>query len=271
MHRNIHIYCTAFLTAFWLMEGTATAEEPTVASPSSTETAEQPAGIDANAATPQIQNAEVPTTATKESSLKEPAVSTGKLDGGMSAPMETPLPPSVPPSRFGILEVQTSPEGAIVSLGGDSPEFEQRIGTTPLKTEVDPGNIVLVIQLEGYETATAEVDVQAGRTSSMQIKLEKKTARSKKGLRAAGHALFWPGIITAGTGIALIAADDPKMDVNTGMPGFITAGIGTAMVVAGGLILGLTFHDKTPYRMPTVSFAPPSDGKGGGVMLQKSF
>ncbi len=176
-----------------------------------------------------------------------------------------------PASKFGILELNTFPEGATVSLGGDSSEFEQRLGKTPLRTEVDPGKIVLVISLDGYETATAEIDVASGKTVSMQIKLEKATARSKKSIRAAGHALFWPGILTAGTGIALIAVDEPKKSIDTGMPGFITAGIGTAMIIAGGLILGLTFHDKAPYTMPTVSLSIPKDGGGAGVMIQKSF
>jgi hypothetical protein len=184
---------------------------------------------------------------------------------------ETEAPPASPVSELGILEVNTIPDGAVVSLGGSAPEFQQALGRTPLKIEVDPGTLTLVIELDGYETATAKVDVLTGKTALMQVKLEEKTALTKSSLRLAGHLLFWPGLLTAGTGIILIAVDDPKASINTGMPGFITAGIGVAMTAVGGIILGLTSRNKSVYTMPTVSFMGTPDGHGGGMTIQRNF
>ncbi len=171
--------------------------------------------------------------------------------------------------EISLLEVNTDPVGASVSMGGTSPEFQQTLGTTPLKTEIQPGPLTLHIELEGYQTAVAAVEAVAGQNTLVQIKLEKETVSSRDSLRIAGHLLFWPGILTAGTGAILIAVDNESR--NTGMSGFITAGIGTAMVIAGGLILGLTHRDKTPYTMPVVSFTGSSQNPGAAVSIVRSF
>ncbi len=157
-------------------------------------------------------------------------------------------------------------------MGGASPEFQQTLGNTPLELEMEPGKVNLLLELDGYESAIAEIEVTPGKTALMQVKLEEKTWKTNRGLRTAGHLLFWPGLLTAGTGIILIAVDDPKTDVNTGMPGYITAGIGTAMTVVGGIILGLTQgKHRDVYPMPEVSLAPLPDGRGGGLTVQKRF
>ena len=167
--------------------------------------------------------------------------------------------------------MNSEPEGAAVSIGNESPEFRQSLGQTPLRTEMDAGPLTLTLSLDGYETAQAEVDVQPGKTAVMQVKLEKETKYSLKRLRLVGHLMLWPGLAAAGTGIALIAVDDPKQDIDTGMPGFITAGVGTAMTIAGALILGLTYRAASVYTMPTVSLAGTPDNHGGGIMIQKTF
>ena len=187
-------------------------------------------------------------------------------------PVAAGEPPSAS-SEKGTLEVNTEPQGARVSLGGTSPEFRQTLGKTPFQIEMDPGALTLIIEKEGYVQATAEIDVTAGKNALMQVKLEKESWKTNRGLRAAGHVLFWPGLLTAGTGIILIAKDDPKHDVNTGMPGYITAGIGTAMTVIGGIILGLTQsgHRDASYTMPELSLLTPPTGKGAGLGIRKQF
>ena len=171
----------------------------------------------------------------------------------------------------GILEVNSEPQGAEVSVGDESPEFRQTLGQTPLRTEMDAGPLTLILSLDGYETAQAAVDVQPGKTAVMQVKLEKEAKYSLKRLRLVGHLMLWPGLAAAGTGIALIAVDDPAQDIDTGMPGFITAGVGTAMTIAGALILGLTYRASSVYTMPAVSLSGTSDGRGGGISIQKAF
>ena len=172
----------------------------------------------------------------------------------------------------GTLQVNTAPPGARVSLGGSSPEFRQTLGDTPLSLEIDPGRVTLLLELDGYVPATAEIEVLPGKTALMQVKLEKETLKFNRAIRAVGHTLFWPGLVTAGTGIILIAKDDPKKDVNTGMPGYITAGIGTAMTIVGGIILGLTQSShRDKYTMPEVSWSVDPSGRGGTVGVQKRF
>lgn len=184
-----------------------------------------------------------------------------------ASPQTSPSPPSK-----GLLDVSTQPQGARVSLGGSSPEFRQTLGETPFQIEMDPGAFTLVIEKDGFETDTAEIEVMSGKTARMQVKLEKQSWKTNRGLRIAGHLLFWPGLLTAGTGIILIAQDEPKQNINTGMPGYITAGIGTAMTVIGGIILGLTQSGhRDVYTMPEVSLMTAPDGTGGGVVVQKSF
>ena len=171
----------------------------------------------------------------------------------------------------GILEVNSAPEGAEVSVGNESPEFRQTLGQTPLRTEMDAGAVMLTLSLDGYETAQAAVEVLPGKTSVMQVKLEESPKYSRRRLRLVGHLLLWPGIVAAGTGIALIAVDDPSQAVNTGMAGFVTAGVGTAMTIAGALILGLTYRAASVYTMPAVSLLETPDGRGGGISIQKTF
>lgn len=70
----------------------------------------------------------------------------------------TPIATGSPATPIlGVIEVLTSPEGASISLNGDSQ------GTSPQRLTVSPGTYTVRIAAEGYEPITVEVTAEASR------------------------------------------------------------------------------------------------------------
>ena len=175
------------------------------------------------------------------------------------------------PVVHGRLDIVTEPEGARVTISVVGGDAEQAAGVSPLPLRLPANQYRVTLEKEGFETAVAEVIVEEGRVARLRVKLEPGRSGGEKGLRLAGHILFWPGLATAVTGIALLVADNPNEDINTGKAGFAVAGVGVAMTVLGGIFLGVTHRDTSVYTIPPVAVGSTPDGAGGALIFQKSF
>lgn len=79
-------------------------------------------------------------------------------------PETVPLPPSPPPpDAVGALAVTTRPGGATARIGGEL------VGTTPLRVAEHPaGQHTLVLEMEGHEARTLEVEVAEGELTALE-------------------------------------------------------------------------------------------------------
>lgn len=66
----------------------------------------------------------------------------------------------------GILNIQTEPNGASVTIDG------RELGQTPLSESIAAGEYLLEINLDGYETVKGNVEVEAARQNNLSIPLE---------------------------------------------------------------------------------------------------
>ncbi len=229
------------------------ASEGPPASPAFGKAAEAPASDDTKAGTA------VPEKSTAAAAVPEEAV----------APSRRPTVPKAPslPADQGVLEIETEPDGARVTIGYSSRSIDQGVGETPLALQLAVATYYISIEKEGFETATAEVEVVAGETRPLRVRLQPAEADRRRAVRIAGNVIFWPGLVEIGTGIGLIVAESKnREELNTGTAGIVLVGVGLAQALAGGLMLGLTYRPKGVYSMPqTVTVAPV--GRGGGAQL----
>ncbi len=86
------------------------------------------------------------------------------------APVEEesrPQPPRERAATYGVLSVSSAPSGAEVQIDG------KRAGVTPLHIqEISTGSRRISIHMDGYETASAVVDIEPGRLASVHETLE---------------------------------------------------------------------------------------------------
>lgn len=74
--------------------------------------------------------------------------------------------PEVAP-RFGALDVDSRPRGAVVTIDG------RRAGVTPLQlTSIDPGSRVVRLELDGYRPIRADVTIRPGERARLAVTLE---------------------------------------------------------------------------------------------------
>lgn len=87
-------------------------------------------------------------------------------------PAPAPSPTPAPAPSLGTLTVITSPSGAQVKVDG------KERGKTPLTiTDAQPGERKVEVARPGHVSVTKNVDVKAGQSAIVEIKLESKTAR----------------------------------------------------------------------------------------------
>lgn len=86
------------------------------------------------------------------------------------APLEEesrPQPPRERATTYGVLSVSSAPSGAEVQIDG------KRAGVTPLHLqEISAGSRRISVHMDGYETASAVVDIEPGRLASVHEILE---------------------------------------------------------------------------------------------------
>lgn len=208
--------------------------------------------------------------AVPEAPVATPAVPT---DAVPSARRSTEPEASSLPADQGVLEIETEPAGALVTIGYSPRAIDQEVGETPLALQLPATKYYVSITKEGFETATAEVDVVAGETRPLRVRLQPAAADRRRVVRIAGNAVFWPGVVVVGTGIGLIVAESKnREELKTGTAGIVLVGVGLAQLLAGGLMLGLTYRAKGVYTMPqSVSVAPSGRGDGAQVSYTRFF
>lgn len=132
-----------------------------------------------------------------------------------------------------MIEVTSEPPGATVTLDGE------RLGVTNLKRATHAGVHSLVIQREGYRQVVRSENVEAGRVTTVHVKLESDSAEA----RSTRDPRIVPGIMTgvgvlalaAGTVISFTADADEDGQQNKyiySVPGIVTA-------VGGGVLAGV--------------------------------
>jgi serine/threonine protein kinase len=85
-----------------------------------------------------------------------------------------PIPDQSTGLEVGYLNIQSSPEAALVLLKDKS-----FIGITPIKTDLPSGKYTLVFRKNGYGEEEAQVEVQPGKELPITVELPKKDTRNK--------------------------------------------------------------------------------------------
>jgi hypothetical protein len=144
------------------------------------------------------------------------------------------------------LEVESRPRGATVTIDGTV------VGTTPLRTEVEPGSHALEVGKPGYRSDTRRFEAKGGATESFSLTLDGAVYK-----RWLPWVTLAGGLVGVGVGAALIAIDDREIerDCNPDLDGrcqylhetlaggaAITA-IGAALVVTG-VTLAIVWRDE---------------------------
>ena len=73
------------------------------------------------------------------------------------------------PAGKGMVEINTTPPGAIVIQNGKASMVH-----TPIRVPMDPGKYNVTLQLDGYKPAQKTFNVTAGKTTGLNVTLEKK-------------------------------------------------------------------------------------------------
>lgn len=169
----------------------------------------------------------------------------------------------------GHVEIETDPENARVYISTEPGATGDEYGTTPLRVTLSPGNYYVTLVHDECDTAVAEVSVSAQKTSWLRLKMTAARSNVSKGIRLAGHLLFWPGIATSITGISLLLVNNSNKNANTSLSGGIAAGAGVAMTILGGIFLGVTHRDQSVYTIPLA--LSPLDDHGAQLSFSKTF
>ena len=76
-----------------------------------------------------------------------------------------------------LIEIESTPEGATVYLGEVTEE--NKVGTTPVDVEPEPGNVTVIVTKEGYEDVRRELDVAEGSTTELPVELEESEGQAR--------------------------------------------------------------------------------------------
>lgn len=99
--------------------------------------------------------------------------------------------------------VTSQPKGALVSEG------QNKLGATPLRKRLPPGEHELTLRAPGYLPAVRKVSAASGGRQELEITL---TPRPMSKFTIAAHASFWPGLTLAGLGGIFIWQAKAKSD-----------------------------------------------------------
>lgn len=150
----------------------------------------------------------------------------------------------------GTLSVRSEPPGARILVAG------RWLGVTPYQQEAFTGPRTVELQREGYVPQQQEVEIEAGKTTELQVSLQRtpsapveRRARPRWRL-ATGGALLGGGLLLAGFGASALAMNGRCWDgsdhldsctpfYNTLAVGSGLVGSGSALAVAGVILLAL--------------------------------
>ena len=102
-----------------------------------------------------------------------------------------------PPPDKGLLQVQTTPEGAKITVNG------KFVGYSPVSVWLPQGWYTITASLKGYQTVTKNVYVMVGKVTKLNILMKKVTTpKLTPALLAAGAG------IAAGVGLAYVLGEE---------------------------------------------------------------
>jgi hypothetical protein len=160
-------------------------------------------------------------------------------------------------TRATVLEVQTVPSGAVVTLDG------KEVGVTSVRHRVHPGQHTVLIQRTGYESEPRTVTLTEGQTTRLVIELRPTSPGRDR--RLVPSIVIGVGLaaVVGGTIVSFTAEDSPvgqKHEYVYSGPG-IGVAIGGAVVASAGIYLWVRGSRRSSKRAaPAVSTVP-----GGAV------
>jgi hypothetical protein len=161
------------------------------------------------------------------------------------------------------LTVRSVPPGAWITLDNTN------VGLTDHTYATFPGRHVVILQREGYETETRNVDAVEDQDVAISITLRQKMAVNPV---STGTPYLFPaiaagaGVIAVASGIGLQLAKDPPDSGR--QPKYLVSAPGIALMTAGGVAIGVAAYLwlRTTRRQAPVSAPAVGVMQGGGVV-----
>ncbi len=127
-----------------------------------------------------------------------------------------------------MLEVQTVPSGAIVTLDGE------KVGITDLRHRAHPGQHTVLIQRTGYLPETRTVMLAEGQTTRLVVEL--RPASTGRDPRIVPGIVIGAGLaaVVGGSIVSLAAEDSPEGQKHK----YVYSAPGIGVAIAGGVVIG---------------------------------
>ena len=168
-----------------------------------------------------------------------------------------------------LLEIQTIPSGAMITIGGTS------VGSSPLSRELPAGSYRVVATRDGYRPSAQRVTVTKGQNAGVSLLLTREVEGHP--FDTWGHISFWSGLGLAAfggasVGLAVKYANDYETtgrsrdaDRSDTWAGLMWTGLGAgAALMATGVVLWLLEPPASERVDPATAagLAPTGDGRG---------
>lgn len=129
-------------------------------------------------------------------------ICTPREAGARAATEALALLDGAPPARA-VLIITSAPSGATVEVDGAA------VGTTPARTELEPGVHDVVVRKSGRVTQTRRVELGGeGGDTTARFELPRDPLLSPRAMRIAGWSLVGVGVAAMATGIGLVVLDE---------------------------------------------------------------
>lgn len=132
--------------------------------------------------------------------------------------------------RVGTLIVDSTPSGAVVSIGGEV------AGVTPVEVTVDLGETLITVAKEGFESSETTARVAGGERTSVRVELDPQAAAET----AAAAPVPAPRVNTRSDGAPLTDTEpnERPLQIGTWVAFGVAVGAGIGAGITGGLAIG---------------------------------
>jgi len=168
-------------------------------------------------------------------------------------------------------------------VGADVFINNKKAGRAPIERKAMPGNLAIVVSMDGYMNEIRSADIVAGETARIKIAMEKIYIMNP--YKKWGHVAFWSGLgVTVFGGIAKWqaekAADDYRKDGSSlaadrnkmwNGVGYTAFAIGGAMLVTGAVLWILSPGDAAWSERHPMAILPAERGDGLIITLSGGF